>query len=76
MIGEEEINDRFGYHPPDTEEKQSKHVGLRVEFKEMANYLDRVLPDGRAKSVSLTELENCSMWAHKAVAQLSPVVDE
>ena len=38
--------------------------------------LDRILVPGRAKSVAFTELENASMWSHKAIAENAPVVHE
>ena len=62
----EEIKNRFGY----------LHPKLRHEFISFASGLNEVLPDGQAKSVAMTELENASMWANKAVAEQTPVVDE
>ena len=53
-----------------------KHRDTRLKFRRFAEYLDEVLPEGRAKSVAFTELENASMWAHKAIAETAPVVRE
>lgn len=79
MFGETEIEYRFGFHKGTIEGENAtlpRHRALRVEFRNFAEFLDRILPEGRAKSVAFTELENASMWAHKAVAELAPVVPE
>jgi hypothetical protein len=77
-VGETEIKDRFGFHRGTIEGPNAtapRHDYLRVAFMEFADMLDRVLPPGRAKSVAFTELETASMWVHKSIASLAPVVD-
>jgi hypothetical protein len=79
MLGEAEIQNRFGFHKGTIEGDNAsapKHRNLRIEFMEFANFLDRVLPEGRARSVAFTELETASMWAHKSIAETVPVVEE
>lgn len=79
MLNTEEIANRFGYHKPVVDGERNTaalHRDLRLEFKEFAKYLEDLLPDGRAKAVAFTELENTSMWAHKAIAELDPVSSE
>jgi hypothetical protein len=76
MLSFEEIEHRFGFHKATVEGAEAtlpKHANLRAEFKNFASKLETLLPDGRAKSVMFTELENASMWAHKAVAELAPL---
>lgn len=77
-LGEAEIQKRFSHHPPTQDingvGSLEAHQSLYTEFKRFARYLDSVLPPGRAKSVAFTELENVSMWAHKAIAETDPVV--
>lgn len=78
-IGEDEIENRFGFHKAAIEgpgAATERHARLRKEFKAFANRLDAMLPHGREKSVAFTELENASMWAHKAVAYHEPVLVE
>jgi hypothetical protein len=78
-LGKTEIEHRFGFHKATLEGENAtlpKHRDLRIEFRVFAAYLDEVLPEGRAKSVAFTELENASMWAHKAIAETAPVVSE
>lgn len=79
MIGSEEIENRFGFHKATVEGENAtlpKHRDIRIAFRDFAEYLDTVLPDGRAKSVAFTELENASMWSHKAVAEMAPLIQE
>ena len=79
MIGKYEIEHRFGFHKATVEGENAtlpKHRDTRLRFREFAAFLDEVLPEGRAKAVAFTELENASMWAHKAIAETAPVVNE
>lgn len=78
-VGAEEIENRFGFHKATIEGDNAtlpKHRDIRVAFRDFAEYLDDVLPDGRAKLVAFTELENASMWSHKAVAETAPLISE
>lgn len=70
-----EIQNRFGYHKG-MESTIPCHREVRRKFMEVAEFLDALLPQGRAKSVTMTELETTSMWAHKAIAEMAPVVPE
>lgn len=79
MLGAEEIEHRFGFHKATIEGENATlpmHRDTRLAFREFAEFLDDVLPAGRAKSVAFTELENASMWAHKAIAETAPVIQE
>lgn len=78
-IGTAEIENRFGFHRATIEGANATlplHRDLRVEFRKFAAVLDETLPPGRAKSVAFTELESVSMWAHKAIAELAPTIEE
>jgi hypothetical protein len=74
-LHEPEIRHRFGYHQPVGNAGQV-HQALRKMMIDVAQILDRMLPEGRAKSVAMTHLEEACMWGNKAIAELSPVVDE
>lgn len=79
MLGEEEIEHRFGFHKATIEGENAtlpKHARVRLAFREFGEFLDKTLPEGRAKAVAFTELETASMWAHKAIAETAPVVRE
>lgn len=78
-LGADEIEHRFGFHKATIEGENAtlpKHRDTRLLFREFAERLDEILPGGRAKSVAFTELENASMWAHKAIAEGAPVIRE
>lgn len=78
-LGPDEIEHRFGFHKATIEGENAtlpKHRDVRLLFREFAEQLDEILPAGRAKSVAFTELENASMWAHKAIAETAPTVTE
>lgn len=78
-FGVEEIEHRFGFHKATIEGPNAtlpKHRDTRLKFREFAEWLDETLPEGRAKSVAFTELENASMWCHKAIAELAPAIRE
>lgn len=79
MLGKDEIEHRFGFHKATVEGENAtlpKHRDVRLKFREFAEFLDQLAPEGRAKSVMFTELENASMWAHKAIAEMAPAVRE
>lgn len=78
-LGPAEIENRFGFHKATIEGENATlpiHREVRLTFRDIAEHLDQLLPDGRAKSVMFTELENASMWAHKAIAEKAPLVSE
>lgn len=78
-IGQENIEHRFGFHKATVEGQNATlplHRDTRLKFRDLAEFLDAVLPDGRTKSVAFTELETASMWAHKAIAEVAPLIPE
>jgi hypothetical protein len=78
-LGKEEIEHRFGFHKATIEGANATlpmHRDVRIAFREFAEKLDELLPEGRAKSVAFTHLEDASMWTHKSIAELSPLVEE
>jgi hypothetical protein len=79
MLGKDEIENKFGFHKATVEGENAtlpRHRDLRLKFREFAEFLDTLLPEGRAKTVAFTELETASMWAHKAIAETAPAVRE
>lgn len=76
-LGKAEIERRFGFHDVTLEGPAPtgpRHVDIRQNFVILAEMLDQVLPAGRCKNIAMKALEDASMWAHKSVAQDSPVV--
>lgn len=79
MLGSEEIEHRFGFHKGTIEGPNAtapRHAELRLAYRRFAEMLDATLPEGRAKAIAMTELENASMWSHKSIAEQAPIVNE
>lgn len=73
MLSHQEVKNRFGRHEGTTEGPRDvapKHRELHERFIEFAQLLEDILPDGRAKSITFTELESASSWAHKSLIEL------
>lgn len=64
----QEIERRFTYWAPG-ERQEADHVEARAEAKRLAHTLNSLLPDGREKSLALTAIEECLMWANAAIAR-------
>lgn len=74
MTTREEILNLFGYHRPETKLAQDLHEEVRAQFIEFASEMQGLLPDGRAKALFMTNLQQASMWAHFALAEKNPLV--
>jgi hypothetical protein len=64
----EDINNRFVYHAP-TDERRKTHENIRMECMALAHFLNESLPEGREKSLAITNLEEVMFWANAAVAR-------
>lgn len=74
QIGEDDIKNRFGFHPA-TEQTKAQHQIVRSAFIELAAMLDELLPPGRESALVMTKLQEAAMWANASVAcNLAPLV--
>lgn len=64
----EDITNRFSYHAPDAE-KRARHGLVRGSCEILAAALDDLIPDGREKSLAMTNLEQAMFWANAALAR-------
>jgi hypothetical protein len=64
-----DIENRFSFHPADTDAKRETHEAIRANCKSMAYYLNSFLPEGREKSLAITHLEEVMFWSNAAVAR-------
>lgn len=62
------IENAFTYHAPQPGQPQ-KYEAIRGKAKELAYLIDELCPDGREKSLAMTKLEECSMWANASIAR-------
>lgn len=63
----EQIKHNFTYH--DADASHDKFVALRGSMKEVALLIDRLCPESREKSLAITKLEECNMWANASIAR-------
>lgn len=61
------IEKTFTYQKPN-EMQIPIYEELRLKMKELAYYIEAHCPNSREKSLAFTKLEECSMWANKAIA--------
>lgn len=66
---DQDIENRFTYYPPKSDEQRKLFVTLREKAKELANLYAWAVPDSREKSLALTKLEESNMWANAAIAR-------
>lgn len=62
------IEKAFTYHPP-KDGQNVMYQAIREKAKELAYLLDKLVPDSREKSLAMTKLEECSMWANAGIAR-------
>jgi hypothetical protein len=65
----EDIANRFDFHAATTEEKRNEHTSVRQACRRLADELNERLPEGREKSLAITNLEQVMFWANAAVAR-------
>lgn len=64
----EDITNRFTYHDLD-EDEVSATDHIRSAGLMFATLINDVCPEGREKSLAVTKLEECVMWANASVAR-------
>lgn len=64
-----DLEHRFEYHPPLTEERVNDHRTVRELCFNTAEQLNAFLPEGREKSLVITKLEEAMFWANAALAR-------
>ena len=62
------INNNFIYHAPKPDQIEI-YGEIRSRGRVLATYLNDVCPDSREKSLALTKLEECIMWANASIAR-------
>lgn len=65
----EDIENRFAFHPATTEEKRDAHTSVRQQCRQVADFLNEKLPEGREKSLAITHLEEAMFWGNAALAR-------
>lgn len=69
-ITNDELARRFNYHPPNTEEKKSRHEQVREGCLRLAEDLvDLTGSPSREQSLAITHLEEVMFWSNAAIAR-------
>lgn len=64
-----DLQNRFMYHKPSNEKIAEKHEKIRYSCLDMAYEINKLVPDGREKSLAITKLEEVMMWANAGIAR-------
>lgn len=64
----EDLRNRFTYRPPD-EDRRRRHEMTRAACLILADTLNNALPEGREKSLAITNLEQVMFWGNAAIAR-------
>lgn len=67
----EDLKNRFAFHPATTDEKRDEHTSVRQNCYTLAVQLNDKLPEGREKSLAITNLEEVMFWGNAALARKS-----
>jgi hypothetical protein len=62
------LKNNFTYHPP-TEHQVSQYEEIRDQAHRFARLIQDCCPDSREKSLAITKLEECVMWANASIAR-------
>ena len=63
-----EIKNRFTYHAPDNDQIE-RYDSIREHAKDFAYLLEEFCPESRERSLAMTKLEECVMWANASIAR-------
>jgi hypothetical protein len=63
-----DLENRFTYHAPKAGQPEM-YEKLRGQAKYFAGMIDELCQDSREKSLAITNLEECVMWANAAIAR-------
>lgn len=63
-----DIDNNFTYHAPKGDQ-QMRYQSIREIAKGLAMFINDHCPDSREKSLAMTKLEECVMWANASIAR-------
>ena len=67
-MSKDDLDNRFSHHDPlDTSDLDMSHV--RELIRDLAEDLNVMVPDGREKSLAMTNLEQVMFWANAGIAR-------
>jgi hypothetical protein len=66
-----DIENRFAFHAATDQEKRDDHTSVRAHCRELADFLNELLPEGREKSTAITKLEEVMFWGNASLARMA-----
>lgn len=64
-----ELRNRFAYHRPSTPAVQEQHQDWRNACALLASVAAELLPEGREKSLAMTQIEQAMFWGNAGIAR-------
>lgn len=64
-----DLENRFRHHAPKDDVVAMNHGAVRAGCLSLALLLEEIVPDGREKSLAVTNLEQVIFWANAAIAR-------
>lgn len=68
MADDDDLVNRFTYHPPKGDQSK-RYEEIRRQGLGLANLINEYTPPSREQSLALTHLEEAVMWANAAIAR-------
>ena len=63
-----QIEKAFSHYELD-DDGRAACTGIRSKARALAHFIDKSVPDSREKSLAMTKLEECVMWANAGIAR-------
>jgi hypothetical protein len=63
------IEHLFKFHAASRQEKADEHTSARQGFRQLADYLNQLLPDSEEKNEVIRKLQEAMFWANAAIAR-------
>ena len=63
-----DIENNFTYHAP-KDDQTARYISVRENGKEFARLINKLCPPSRERSLAMTKLEECVMWANASIAR-------
>lgn len=63
-----DIENNFTYHAP-KDDQTARYISIRERGKLFARLINELCPPSRERSLAMTKLEECVMWANASIAR-------
>lgn len=76
FISDQQVAHWFAYHAPSTQDIVDAHEAIRLRYRDLALFLNGLLPEGPEKTLALRALHKASMAANACVALNQSLYEE